>query len=88
MDLGLKNKTALVLGAGGGLGGAIARSLAAEGANVAIADVAKDSLSATAKSITDLGVEPSSCPGTWRISLSWRKESARLKNASSASISS
>jgi len=39
MDLGLKDKTALVLGAGGGLGSAIARALAAEGARVALADI-------------------------------------------------
>ncbi len=39
MDLGLTGKTALVLGAGGGLGGAIARTLAAEGARVALADI-------------------------------------------------
>lgn len=38
MDLGLTGKTALVLGAGGGLGGAIARTLAREGAKVAVAD--------------------------------------------------
>lgn len=31
MDLGLKGRTTLVLGAGGGLGGAIARTLAREG---------------------------------------------------------
>ncbi|TIT54577.1 MAG: 3-oxoacyl-ACP reductase, partial [Mesorhizobium sp.] len=31
MDLELKGKVALVFGAGGGLGGAIARSLAGEG---------------------------------------------------------
>jgi 3-oxoacyl-[acyl-carrier protein] reductase len=37
MDLGLKGKTALVLGAGSGLGRAIAISLGAEGAQVAIA---------------------------------------------------
>ena len=37
MDLGIGTKTALVLGAGGGLGGAIARALAAEGAAVAVA---------------------------------------------------
>ncbi|WP_104199524.1 SDR family oxidoreductase [Cryobacterium sp. Y29] len=36
MDLGIGTKTALVLGAGGGLGGAIARVLAAEGAAVAV----------------------------------------------------
>ena len=39
MDLGLKGKTALVLGAGGGLGSAIAGALAREGANVAMADI-------------------------------------------------
>ena len=39
MDLGIEGKCALVLGAGGGLGGAIAHSLAAEGANVILADL-------------------------------------------------
>ncbi len=39
MDLGLKNRTALVLGAGGGLGSAIARALAREGVAVALADL-------------------------------------------------
>jgi len=39
MDLGIAGKTALVLGAGGGLGGAIARSLAREGVKVAAADL-------------------------------------------------
>lgn len=39
MDLGLKGKTALVLGGGGGLGSAIARQLAAEGVNVAVGDI-------------------------------------------------
>lgn len=39
MDLELDGRTALVLGAGGGLGGAIARTLASEGAAVAAADI-------------------------------------------------
>lgn len=39
MELGLNGKTALVLGAGGGLGSAIARTLAREGAVVALADL-------------------------------------------------
>jgi len=63
VDLGLKNKTALVLGAGGGLGGAIARSLAREGANVAVADIAKENADKTAAAITASG-------GT-TLSLTW-----------------
>lgn len=39
MDLGLNGKVALVLGAGGGLGSAIARTLAKEGARVALGDI-------------------------------------------------
>ncbi len=37
MDLGIQGRTALVLGGSGGLGSAIARELAAEGARVAVA---------------------------------------------------
>ena len=36
MDMGIKDKVALVLGAGGGLGAAIAKSLAREGVRVAV----------------------------------------------------
>jgi len=43
MDMGLAGKTALVLGAGGGLGCAIASSLAREGANIAVADINEES---------------------------------------------
>lgn len=39
MDLGISTKTALVLGAGGGLGSTIATTLAAEGVKVAVADL-------------------------------------------------
>jgi 3-oxoacyl-[acyl-carrier protein] reductase len=39
MDLGLQDKTALVLGAGGGLGSAIAHALSAEGTKIAVADI-------------------------------------------------
>lgn len=55
MDLGLKNKTALVLGGGGGLGGAIALSLAREGALVAVADISLDAAEATVSRIADEG---------------------------------
>lgn len=51
MDLGLRGKTALVLGAGGGLGRAIAASLAAEGARVAVADINAESLQPTLQDI-------------------------------------
>ncbi|MEU1998034.1 SDR family oxidoreductase [Nocardia gamkensis] len=39
LDLGIAGRTAVVLGGGGGLGGAIAEKLAAEGAEVAVADI-------------------------------------------------
>lgn len=45
MDLGIRGKTALVLGAGGGLGSAIAQTLATEGARVALADIDPEALS-------------------------------------------
>lgn len=53
MDLGINGKTALVLGASGGLGGAIAEALAAEGVNVAIAGRNMESLQARAAAIGD-----------------------------------
>lgn len=55
MDLGLRGKTALVFGAAGGLGGAIAQALGAEGANLAIADVNADALAAKAKELEGTG---------------------------------
>jgi 3-oxoacyl-[acyl-carrier protein] reductase len=55
MDLGLKGRTALVLGAGGGLGSAIAATLAAEGANVALADMDAQALAMTAQTIRSHG---------------------------------
>lgn len=55
MDFGISNKTALVFGAGGGLGGAIAQSLAAEGAKVAVADINSEAAQATVDAITRQG---------------------------------
>ena len=57
MDLGLKGKTALVLGAGGGLGRAIATSLAREGAKVAVAGRSAESLEPTLAEIKAAGAE-------------------------------
>lgn len=55
MDLGIKDKVALVLGAGGGLGGAIARSLAAEGVKVAVADIESKYADVTTAAINAAG---------------------------------
>lgn len=55
MDLGLTNKTALVLGASSGLGAAIARTLAAEGCRVAVAARRADRLAALVAEIEAAG---------------------------------
>lgn len=57
MDFGLKGRTALVLGAGGGLGGAIAQTLAREGARVALGDVDAAALARTASAAREAGAE-------------------------------
>ncbi len=63
MDLQIKNKTALVFGGGGGLGGAIARALAAEGAQVVVADINSESAEETAKAVVADGGR--AVPITW-----------------------
>ena len=55
MDLGIKNKTALVFGAGSGLGQAMAIALAKEGVKVALAGRNIDKLEETAKIIQAAG---------------------------------
>jgi 3-oxoacyl-[acyl-carrier protein] reductase len=57
VDLGLKNRTALVLGGGGGLGSAIAVALAREGAKVAVADVNPTALEGALAKIREAGAE-------------------------------
>src|SRR4051812_46388254 len=51
MDLGLKNKVAMVGGASKGLGHAVARALAAEGARVSIASRDRDAIQRAAEAI-------------------------------------
>jgi 3-oxoacyl-[acyl-carrier protein] reductase len=55
MDLGIRGKTALVFGAAGGLGGAIAHALAAEGAQLVLADVDEQALNAAATGLEKTG---------------------------------
>ena len=55
MELHLQGKTAIVTGGGGAIGGAIARGLAAEGAQVAVWDLAEPAAPARAAEITAAG---------------------------------
>ncbi len=55
MDLGLKGKTAIVTGAGSGIGAAIAARLAAEGASVVVSDINADSAAARTAEIKEQG---------------------------------
>jgi 3-oxoacyl-[acyl-carrier protein] reductase len=56
MNFGITGKTALVLGGGGGLGRAISKALAGEGANMAIADIDHDAISGTEIAVGEFGV--------------------------------
>lgn len=64
MDLGLKDKVALVTGASRGLGAATARQLAREGARVVISSRSAEKLSATASAIQkETGTSVVAVPG-------------------------
>jgi 3-oxoacyl-[acyl-carrier protein] reductase len=57
VDFGLKEKTALVLGGGGGLGRAIAVALAREGARVAVADIDPAAIDQSAQAVRQAGAQ-------------------------------
>lgn len=57
MDLGLRDKVAVVTGSGSGIGRAIALSLAGEGARVAAVDLRGETAQATAAEAAKAGVE-------------------------------
>ena len=65
MDLGITGRTALVLGASGGLGSAIAIRLAQEGANVAAAGRSADKVADTVTRIEATGV--TALPVIWDL---------------------
>jgi 3-oxoacyl-[acyl-carrier protein] reductase len=62
MDLGLQDKVALVLAAGGGLGERIAATLAGEGARVCLSDVNETALAAAVDAITQSGAAAKGFP--------------------------
>lgn len=66
MELGLKGRVALVLAAGGGLGRATARSLATEGAKVAVADMDVAAVQETARGLVEIGADALSV--NWNLS--------------------
>ncbi len=66
MDLGLSGKTALVLGGGGGLGRAIAKALAREGAKIAVGDIDAAALDATVREVETAGSQ--GLPLIWDLS--------------------
>lgn len=65
MDFGIRGRNALVLGAGGGLGGAVARALAGEGVHVAIGDIDEKAILATTAAVTAAGVN--ALPLVWDL---------------------
>ena len=57
MDLGIQGRTALVLGGGGGLGGAIGQALAREGVQVALADIDTEAVTRAADALCASGAK-------------------------------
>jgi 3-oxoacyl-[acyl-carrier protein] reductase len=57
MELGIRGRNALVLGGGGGLGGAIAKALAVEGVKIAVADIDAEAVKRSADQIGAHGGE-------------------------------
>ncbi|MBU4036689.1 MAG: SDR family oxidoreductase [Proteobacteria bacterium] len=57
MDLGIKDKVALITGSGGGLGRIVALQLAQEGCKIVIADVRKEGVDKVVEEIKGLNVE-------------------------------
>ncbi len=88
MDLQLQGKVALVLGAGGGLGGAMAEALAREGVKVAITGRRAEPLEARAKVIREAGGTALPIVWDWPISTPSSAWCNRWKPNSAASISS
>lgn len=78
MDLGIKDRVALVFGAAGGLGSAIAESLAREGCKIALADLSATALAPVEKAVNEAGGRA--------VSLSWNLADRTIIERQIASI--
>ncbi len=67
------NKVAIVTGAAGGIGSAIARCLAEQGARVLLTDISEDSVQAAATRLRDLGLSVSGMSHDVSDSLAWER---------------
>jgi 2-hydroxycyclohexanecarboxyl-CoA dehydrogenase len=72
----LQGKTGLVAGGGGGIGRAVALSLAREGANVAVADIVKANAENVVNEIQALGVDALAC----QVDLTKKSDVDRMVN--------
>ncbi len=75
--MNLKDKSALVCGGGGGIGRAVALTLARAGAKVAVADIAKTNAEHVQGEVHGLGVEAIACP----VDLTQKHEVDRMVGA-------
>ncbi len=75
MEVLLEDKNAVIYGAGGGIGGGVARPFAREGTNLFLAGRARESLEAVAVDITAAGGSAECSPAKWSMK-SIRKDGA------------
>ena len=58
----LAGRTAVITGGGSGLGAAMARTFAAEGMRIVVADIAHDQAESVAKELRESGASALACP--------------------------
>jgi len=81
----LHGKRAVVFGAGGSIGSAVAKAFAAEGAEVFLAGRSEESLKGVAKEIAEAGAGPAPTSSTPWMSRRSRRTSSRWRKKREAS---